>query len=103
MRLADISVPPAIVFELRQVFIAAYRGAEVGMVGADDAFNSMETILEPASRIVKFVEQLFIFSGQRLGLLPLGDVVEDQPGRSEERRVGKECVSTGRSRWSPYH
>src|SRR3546814_12382593 len=34
----------------------------------------------------------------------------DHPGnafyeirRSEERRVGKECVSTGRSRWSPYH
>ena len=25
------------------------------------------------------------------------------PGRSEERRVGKECVSTCRSRWSPYH
>src|SRR3546814_8853402 len=23
--------------------------------------------------------------------------------RSEERRVGNECVSTGRSRWSPYH
>src|SRR3546814_6607560 len=25
------------------------------------------------------------------------------PGRSEERRVGKECVSTCSSRWSPYH
>src|SRR3546814_12397442 len=25
------------------------------------------------------------------------------PTRSEERRVGKACVSTGRSRWSPYH
>src|SRR3546814_12345028 len=25
------------------------------------------------------------------------------PARSEERRVGKECVSTCRSRWSPYH
>src|SRR3546814_14856891 len=24
-------------------------------------------------------------------------------GRSEERRVGKECVSTCRYRWSPYH
>src|SRR3546814_4008581 len=27
----------------------------------------------------------------------------DQRSRSEERRVGKECVSTCRSRWSPYH
>src|SRR3546814_1630848 len=25
------------------------------------------------------------------------------PARSEARRVGKECVSTCRSRWSPYH
>src|SRR3546814_17389311 len=25
------------------------------------------------------------------------------PHRSEERRVGKECVSTCRSRWSPTH
>src|SRR3546814_3616996 len=48
--------------------------------------------------------------------LPLGDLKQegrnllerslatqqDHP-RSEERRVGKECVSTCRSRWSPYH
>src|SRR3546814_14559953 len=27
----------------------------------------------------------------------------DSRARSEERRVGKECVSTCRSRWSPYH
>src|SRR3546814_5050866 len=41
-----------------------------------------------------------------------GDLVADDDGvvgfaplalRSEERRVGKECVSTCRSRWSPYH
>src|SRR3546814_13449771 len=32
-------------------------------------------------------------------------VLHDHAGgiRSEERRVGKECVSTGSSRWSPYH
>src|SRR3546814_3346262 len=28
---------------------------------------------------------------------------DEAPIRSEERRVGKECVSTCRSRWSPYH
>src|SRR3546814_14845247 len=27
----------------------------------------------------------------------------NREARSEERRVGKECVSTCRSRWSPYH
>src|SRR3546814_9459849 len=31
------------------------------------------------------------------------EVVHAKAGRSEERRVGKECVSTCRSRWSPYH
>ena len=29
--------------------------------------------------------------------------IEVIDARSEERRVGKECVSTCRSRWSPYH
>src|SRR3546814_2457302 len=35
------------------------------------------------------------------------EIEQDLPfgrrARSEERRVGKECVSTCRSRWSPYH
>src|SRR3546814_16596675 len=47
-----------------------------------------------------------------LGIGNLLDLVADQhgdraagraPARSEERRVGKECASTCRSRWSPYH
>src|SRR3546814_8325406 len=32
-----------------------------------------------------------------------GQRTDAQAQRSEERRVGKECVSTCRSRWSPYH
>src|SRR3546814_520187 len=32
-----------------------------------------------------------------------GEVISSTFDRSEERRVGKECVSTCRSRWSPYH
>src|SRR3546814_16485577 len=31
------------------------------------------------------------------------EVGEFHDHRSEERRVGEECVSTCRSRWSPYH
>src|SRR3546814_1877030 len=39
---------------------------------------------------------------------PAGDEGDGQDDRrevqrSEERRVGKECVSTCRSRWAPYH
>src|SRR3546814_11839513 len=33
--------------------------------------------------------------------MPLGRSIH--ASRSEERRVGKECVSTCRSRWAPYH
>src|SRR3546814_12831171 len=39
------------------------------------------------------------FTGMRDQAIEPGELVI----RSEERRVGKECVSTGRSRWSPYH
>src|SRR3546814_8376313 len=51
--------------------------------------------------------------GSRERFVPLGRIgrPEDMAAivsflsgpRSEERRVGKECVSTCRSRWSPYH
>src|SRR3546814_3605762 len=34
---------------------------------------------------------------------PFTRLVHAFTARSEERRVGKECVSTCRSRWSPYH
>src|SRR3546814_16592318 len=34
---------------------------------------------------------------------PSRDVRISASGRSEERRVGKECGRTCRSRWSPYH
>src|SRR3546814_13514665 len=36
----------------------------------------------------------------KLGPLP---IIGADGRRSEERRVGKECVRTCRSRWSPYH
>src|SRR3546814_11093765 len=41
-----------------------------------------------------------ISAGDNIDRSVLATEVEE---RSEERRVGKECVSTCRSRWSPYH
>src|SRR3546814_4449894 len=39
-----------------------------------------------------------------LARAPSGNpALQQRAARSEERRVGKECVSTCRSRWSPYH
>src|SRR3546814_1082927 len=44
--------------------------------------------------------------GRRKGatnLMPWQTPGSQRPFRSEERRVGEECVSTCRSRWSPAH
>src|SRR3546814_20760099 len=38
-----------------------------------------------------------------MGAAMMGWIYKKVFDRSEERRVGKECVSTCRSRWSPYH
>src|SRR3546814_19798021 len=52
------------------------------------------------------VERINRLVGERSGLDAGRDEI-DWAGidalRSEERRVGKECVSTCRSRWSPFH
>src|SRR3546814_15151719 len=39
----------------------------------------------------------------QMKILPKDKTTNTEGGRSEERRVGKECVSTCRSRWSPVH
>src|SRR3546814_20723735 len=52
------------------------------------------TIVKVASEIVKQQEGFFLTSVAHMRTLTL---------RSEERRVGKECVSTCRSRWSAEH
>src|SRR3546814_13744280 len=50
-----------------------------------DAFGGMRSAVRPDG-------EDFLLSGHKTFIT-----------RSEERRVGKECVSTCRSRWSPYH
>src|SRR3546814_15111202 len=47
-----------------------------------------------------FADQVKKLSGGKMQVRGIGAAAL---GRSEERRVGKECVSTCRSRWSPYH
>ena len=52
-------------------------------------------------------EKIFLHEAKKLKITAteqeINNVIANVEKRSEERRVGKECVSTCRSRWSPYH
>src|SRR3546814_18622622 len=72
------------------------NGASVGMVDTNAAAGkALEAELKAAGHKVLYASA------------DVGQFAECEAAfsaiRSEERRVGKECVSTCRSRWSPYH
>src|SRR3546814_12099621 len=60
-----------------------------GSVNARRAIGALAGVEDGAN----LRQQRFVFYG----------AVTNTATRSEERRVGKECVSTCRSRWAPYH
>src|SRR3546814_664787 len=63
----------------------------------------MEESGSSSATIAALVEkEVFILSRQEVSRLPREED-ETPENRSEERRVGKECVSTCRSGWSPYN
>src|SRR3546814_18659792 len=72
----------------------------------DRAFDGAETILASVMRKARFWESVAghpLNDRQRKVINRLLDGFEGTlTNRSEERRVGKECVSTCRYRWSPY-
>src|SRR3546814_256152 len=62
-----------------------------------------ERIIKSATGIRNTTVWNKLFKFQRDGVVGAIDKLERNGGREEERRVGKEWVSTCRSRWSPYH
>src|SRR3546814_19993209 len=83
------------------LIIGVYRlGSFIPAPGIDlDAVQELKRQAEEGAGVLGFLQ---LFSGGALtqfALFALGIM----PYRSEERRVGKECGSTCRSRWSPYH
>src|SRR3546814_20994354 len=77
------------------LFIAALQRAQVLRIGRRNIHRHVVGV-----RIHAFQSQQIIVGGALDGRI--GVLADVQP-RSEARRVGKECVSTCRSRWSPDH
>src|SRR3546814_18478425 len=86
-------------------FIGARSEVVEGVVVEEGSVLSMGVFIGASTKIVdRETGEVFI------GRVPSYSVVvpgrlpgKPLPDRSEERRVGKECVSTCRSRWSPDH
>src|SRR3546814_20416947 len=89
-------------------------------VQSDHLFVSQDVAVPVAFLITELVELATLINPHAIMHISAGGsaTAESQPAphratlrvqsealvaRSEERRVGKECVSTCRSRWSPYH
>src|SRR3546814_20206975 len=87
--------------------------ASEGAGGGRDALVFGRTPIETArirsieTRIVDLplrrLQQFARFGTHLQSIVLVELLTEDGVTRSEERRVGKECVRTCRSRWSPYH
>src|SRR3546814_12152775 len=76
-----------------------------GDLGAAQAGGGGEIIVAPRPRL-RLIAELVVGRGERRArilVIRLGkDQLVQKLGRSEERRVGTECVSSCRSRWAPY-
>src|SRR3546814_17253149 len=91
-----------------------------GRVAVDADYNGLALDTSEGDRIAGAIGDADIVFMKHHGVMVLGDNIASAwddlyyleracqvqciaESRSEERRVGKECVSTCRSRWSPYH
>src|SRR3546814_12452299 len=108
------------------VLISAYFGARFSLFDIARALIVVLALTAIASLLVILLQASFAFdsNGVARGIFPHKNVLGGRMvllllfclllfvqgwrrlttlARSEERRVGNECVRTFRSRWSPYH
>src|SRR3546814_647635 len=76
------------------------EGAMSYAMGVDVSKSTLEVCAEPSATTRTFANDQVGIAELIAWLLPMKP---SRVVRSEERRVGKECVSTGISRWSPQH
>src|SRR3546814_17524354 len=109
-----ISLPPHL-FLIHSISFQLRRGSNCSAVQDDKDDRSLTPLAWPTMlpKLRRLVPSMFrhqrglVARLMRLARVGLGGVdktfLMSLWRRSEERRVGKECVSTCRSRWSPYH
>src|SRR3546814_18506432 len=72
--------------------------AKIGVISHDSSIDPVGACVGmKGSRVQAVVQEM---QGERIDIIPWSP---DTATSSEERRVGKACVSTCRSRWSPHH
>src|SRR3546814_15226749 len=94
---ADIREAEALGHRVRLIGMAERDGADKG----GGLYQHVQPCLVPADHPLAYVPgalNAVVAEGHFVGRLFF-----EGAGGSEERRVGKECVSPCRSRWSPYH
>src|SRR3546814_20617183 len=102
--LAGKAVQTGFGISLFALWVLGYRGAALFslMFGAVCViFFGIEAMIMAASitELVGDIPKIILLPAVTMIMVPLVWIGM----RSEERRVGKECVSTCRSRWSPFH
>ena len=92
---ADVTGSPEILGGRVKTLHPRIHGGVLADIGSDEHVRDLEEQgIEPFQLVVRSP------SARALGV-SISDFVKGS--RSEERRVGKECLSVCRSRWSPYH
>src|SRR3546814_7343978 len=83
------------------ILVIAVASGKGGVGKTHVSVNLSVALARGVKRVMLFDADLGLANAGVVLGLPGQATIED--ARSEERRVGKECVSTCRYRWSPYH
>src|SRR3546814_12726687 len=83
--------------------VSAFKAAVAKLEQIDDSIDSIRLVRDSRDKLCFEDVSVLLSDGRVVIAEATVEIGRGERVRSEERRVGKECVSTCRSRWSPYH